>query len=258
MAARPATTPSRLQNRGFKTTIQRNPVQGAARFVINTDPSANTSVAAGDTITINISTGPEQREVPDEGSRAGRGEAEDAGFENVKQAQAVSAPAESPARTAANIRHHQRDHSRRSGSDTKAVPDVKGWSVEEAQTVLTASQFTAPLIPVQVDGLKGTQGQMWARCLRRMNRGRRHPDSGAGVAGQPIRDAGPARHVLGRCGAAAPVTGLAEFREQLRQVARCAEQRPADRRGGGSGPTGRHPDQVRRHRHAELRPVGCG
>ena len=33
--------------------------------VINTDPAANTSVGAGDEITINVSTGPEQREVPD-------------------------------------------------------------------------------------------------------------------------------------------------------------------------------------------------
>ena len=33
--------------------------------VIGTDPSAGTSVGAGDEITINVSTGPEQREVPE-------------------------------------------------------------------------------------------------------------------------------------------------------------------------------------------------
>ena len=33
--------------------------------MIDTDPAANSAVAAGDDITINVSTGPEQREVPD-------------------------------------------------------------------------------------------------------------------------------------------------------------------------------------------------
>ena len=33
--------------------------------VINTDPAGNSSAGAGDEITINVSTGPEQREVPD-------------------------------------------------------------------------------------------------------------------------------------------------------------------------------------------------
>ncbi|MBL7507918.1 PASTA domain-containing protein, partial [Escherichia coli] len=33
--------------------------------VIGTDPAANTSVSAGDEITVNVSTGPEQREIPD-------------------------------------------------------------------------------------------------------------------------------------------------------------------------------------------------
>ena len=55
-----------LQNRGFKTRTQQRPDSTIPPdHVINTDPGANASVGAGDVITINVSTGPEQREVPD-------------------------------------------------------------------------------------------------------------------------------------------------------------------------------------------------
>ena len=55
-----------LQNRGFKTRTQMKPDSTVPPdHVIDTEPTANTSVAAGDEITINVSTGPEQREVPD-------------------------------------------------------------------------------------------------------------------------------------------------------------------------------------------------
>ncbi|WP_155728702.1 PASTA domain-containing protein, partial [Mycobacterium avium] len=55
-----------LQNRGFKTrTLQKPDSAIPPDHVIGTDPGANASVSAGDEITINVSTGPEQREVPD-------------------------------------------------------------------------------------------------------------------------------------------------------------------------------------------------
>src|SRR5206468_3471825 len=55
-----------LQNAGFKTTTQRNPDSTIPpNRVIGTDPSAGTAIGAGDEITINVSTGPEQREVVD-------------------------------------------------------------------------------------------------------------------------------------------------------------------------------------------------
>src|SRR3974377_1863889 len=55
-----------LQNRGFKTrTLQKPDSTVPPDHVISTDPGANASVGAGDEITINVSTGPEQREVPD-------------------------------------------------------------------------------------------------------------------------------------------------------------------------------------------------
>ncbi|HTM85282.1 MAG TPA: Stk1 family PASTA domain-containing Ser/Thr kinase, partial [Mycobacterium sp.] len=50
-----------LQNRGFKTVINRQPDNKVLpERVIGTDPAADTAVNAGDLITINVSTGPEQ------------------------------------------------------------------------------------------------------------------------------------------------------------------------------------------------------
>ena len=55
-----------LQNHGFKTRTQQKPDSTVPPdHVIGTDPGANASVGAGDEITINVSTGPEQREMPD-------------------------------------------------------------------------------------------------------------------------------------------------------------------------------------------------
>ena len=55
-----------LQNHGFRTHTQQKPdSEVPPDHVIGTDPAANSSVSAGDDITVNVSTGPEQREVPD-------------------------------------------------------------------------------------------------------------------------------------------------------------------------------------------------
>ena len=55
-----------LQNRGFKIRTQQKPDDTVAPdHVISTDPAGNASVSAGDEVQINVSTGPEQREVPD-------------------------------------------------------------------------------------------------------------------------------------------------------------------------------------------------
>ena len=51
----------RLQDR----TLQKPDSTVPPDHVISTDPGANASVGAGDEITLNVSTGPEQREVPD-------------------------------------------------------------------------------------------------------------------------------------------------------------------------------------------------
>ncbi len=55
-----------LQNKGFKIRTQQKPDSTVAPdHVISTDPAGTMSVNAGDEVLINVSTGPEQREVPD-------------------------------------------------------------------------------------------------------------------------------------------------------------------------------------------------
>ena len=54
-----------LQNAGFRPGPSRSRIPPSARPRHQHRPDADTSVSAGDEITINVSTGPEQREVPD-------------------------------------------------------------------------------------------------------------------------------------------------------------------------------------------------
>ena len=79
-----------LQNRGFKTRTQQQPDSKVPPdHVISTDPAANASVAAGDTITDQRVDGPRAARGARRRSelrRRGRGEAEAAGFGTFKQA----------------------------------------------------------------------------------------------------------------------------------------------------------------------------
>ena len=55
-----------LQKLGLVVSTQQKPdFSVPPGHVINTDPKANTAVGAGAEITVNVSTGPEQREIPD-------------------------------------------------------------------------------------------------------------------------------------------------------------------------------------------------
>lgn len=57
---------AQLQNAGFTVRTQNEPnSEVAPDHVISTSPEANTEADAGEEITLNVSTGPEQREVPD-------------------------------------------------------------------------------------------------------------------------------------------------------------------------------------------------
>jgi serine/threonine protein kinase/beta-lactam-binding protein with PASTA domain len=87
-----------LQNKGFKVRRQQKPDNTVAPdHVISTDPAGNMSVNAGDEILVNVSTGPEQREVPDV---AGLSYADSvkkltaAGFGKFKQTEAASTVAQ--------------------------------------------------------------------------------------------------------------------------------------------------------------------
>jgi serine/threonine-protein kinase len=160
-----------LQNHGFKTRTQQEENSTVAPdHVIGTDPDANSSVDAGDEITIKVSSGPKQAEVPDVKDLT-PAQAEQklkaAGFEKLKQVPAASAPdkkgiviATVPSANSTAATTNEITIAVGSGPDTKPVPDVKGTSPEDAQRILTATGFTAPPIVVQVDGLRNTQGQV--------------------------------------------------------------------------------------------------
>jgi serine/threonine-protein kinase len=128
--------------------------------VISTDPAADTAVNAGDLITINVSTGPEQAQVPDvtdlTPSQA-RDRLKKAGFEKVKESASSSTPeqkgrviATSPPanQTAAII--NEITIVVGSGPGTKSVPDCSGLNVGDCQRILTESGFLNTL-PVDVD-----------------------------------------------------------------------------------------------------------
>ncbi|ODQ93435.1 Stk1 family PASTA domain-containing Ser/Thr kinase [Mycolicibacterium holsaticum] len=158
-----------LQNRGFKTRTQQQPDSTVPPdHVISTDPSANTSVAAGDEITINVSTGPEQREVPDVRSMSYSDAVErltDAGFEKFKSSTSPSTPEMKDKVLGTNPPANQTSAITNeitivlgSGPESRTVPDVKGQTPDSASQILNAAGFTNT-VPVEVDST-APQGQL--------------------------------------------------------------------------------------------------
>jgi beta-lactam-binding protein with PASTA domain/predicted Ser/Thr protein kinase len=150
-----------LQNRGFKISTQQRPDSNVPPdHVISTEPGANTAVSAGDEITLNVSTGPEQREIPDVSSltyaEAVR-KLTDAGFGRFKQSASPSTPELKDRVVGTNPPANQTSAITNeitivvgSGPESRPVPDVKGQSVEVAQQNLTAFGFLKS-VPSQVD-----------------------------------------------------------------------------------------------------------
>jgi serine/threonine-protein kinase len=158
-----------LQNRGFKTQILQRPDSTVPpEHVISTTPDANTAVAAGDEITINVSTGPEQREVPDcSGGTYPEcvNKLKDAGFERFKRTDSgnMTVPKDrvittipSPNQTSAITNEITVVVS--SGPDTKVVPECVGQTADVCKQILAASGFTNS-IPVPVDSTE-PEGQV--------------------------------------------------------------------------------------------------
>jgi eukaryotic-like serine/threonine-protein kinase len=156
-----------LQNRGFKTRTQQKPDSTIPPdHVIGTEPGANTSVSAGDIITIDVSTGPEQRQVPDVSSMSyaeSVNKLKAAGFSKFKQASSPSTPEMKDKVLATNPPANQTTATTNvitvivgsgpvtgSGSDTKQVPDVAGQTVDLAQKNLNGYGFIK-ITRVQVD-----------------------------------------------------------------------------------------------------------
>ncbi|MCV7398578.1 Stk1 family PASTA domain-containing Ser/Thr kinase [Mycobacterium fragae] len=142
-----------LQNRGFKTRTQQKPDSTVPPdHVIGTDPGANSSVGAGDQITVNVSTGPEQREVPDVSNlsyAAAVRKLKSAGFGRFKQVHSPSTPemkdkviATSPPANQTFGITNEITVIVGSGPATKKIPDVAHQTAEEAEKSLTLSGFT--------------------------------------------------------------------------------------------------------------------
>jgi eukaryotic-like serine/threonine-protein kinase len=142
-----------LQNRGFRTrTLQKPDSTIPPDHVISTDPGANASVNAGDEITINVSTGPEQREVPDVSSLSyadAVAKLKAAGFNKFKQANSPSTPELLGKVIGTNPPANQTSAITNvitlvvgSGPETKDVPDVGGQTVDVAQKNLNVYGFT--------------------------------------------------------------------------------------------------------------------
>ncbi|RDH75577.1 Stk1 family PASTA domain-containing Ser/Thr kinase [Mycolicibacterium moriokaense] len=150
-----------LQNAGFKTRKQQKPDSKVQPdHVIDTEPNAGTAVSAGDEITINVSTGPEQREIPDCTNMSAAQCIEklsDAGFGKFKQTPTASTPEQKdkvvgtipPANQTSAITN-EITIAVGSGPEARPVPDVKNQTEDSARQILGASGFTN-IVPVPVD-----------------------------------------------------------------------------------------------------------
>ncbi len=141
-----------LQNKGFKIRTQQKPDNTVPPdHVINTEPVADATVAAGDEIAINVSTGPEQREVPDVSGLSYADAIKKltaAGFGKFKQSQAPSTrdqkdkvlnsipPANQSLALTSEITLVVG-----TGPATRDVPDVVGQTVDQATKNLNTLGF---------------------------------------------------------------------------------------------------------------------
>src|SRR6202453_3218408 len=142
-----------LQNHGFKTRTQQKPDSTVQPdHVIGTDPGANTKLGAGELITVEVSTGPEQREVPDVSSMsyaAAVKKLKTAGFARFKQVNSPSTPETKDKVVGTNPPANQTSAVTNeiavivgSGPSSKQVPDVAGQAADEAQKNLAVYGFS--------------------------------------------------------------------------------------------------------------------
>ena len=150
-----------LQNRGFRTRTQQKPDSGVPPdHVIDTDPGAASSVNAGDEVTLNVSTGPEQREIPDVRNLSYDDAVQklaDSGFEKFRPSSSPSTAEMKDKVLGTNPPVNQTSAITNeitivlgAGPETRPVPDVKGQSLDSAVQILTASGFTKT-VPVDID-----------------------------------------------------------------------------------------------------------
>jgi serine/threonine-protein kinase len=147
---------SRLQDRGLNPQVDTKPDGSVeAGRVIDTDPAAGATVASDGDVTLNVSTGPEQRRIPDvsamtydEAVRTLR----DAGFDSVRRMSQAS-KADEKDRVVMTIPAAQQDSATSneivivvgSGPATRQVPDVTGQTEDQARQNLGTAGFTTIL-----------------------------------------------------------------------------------------------------------------
>jgi serine/threonine-protein kinase len=150
-----------LQNRGFKTVINRQPDNKVApERVISTDPAAGAEVGAGERITINVSTGPEQELVPDVVNLSppqARQKLKDAGFEKIKESPSPSTPEQKGKVIATNPPANQTAAIINeitivvgSGPEDAPILSCAGQNAESCKAILNAGGFTNTVV-VEVD-----------------------------------------------------------------------------------------------------------
>jgi serine/threonine protein kinase len=154
---------SALQNAGFKTNLQNKP-DSTVRYgeVIDTAPGANSTASTGDEITVNVSMGATQEQVPDCSKQTYQecaSKLDEAGFEKVVQTSKASSPEDKgqvveispPANSMVAITNEITVFVG-SGPGTAPVPVVANQTWDVAQQILDASKFTKP-IQVPVDSV---------------------------------------------------------------------------------------------------------
>ncbi len=209
-----------LQNKGFKTRTQQKPDNTVPPdHVISTEPNATSTIAAGDEVTVNVSTGPEQREVPDVANLSYADAVKKltaAGFGKFKQSEGPSAPEQKGKVLSTVPPAHQTSALTNeitivvgSGPAAREVPDVTGQTVDEAtknlntvgfQTVLTA-QVDSPQPAGQVVGLDpgvGSSAPVDAPVTLRVSKGNQFVMPN--LVGQFWTDAEPNLRALGWTG----------------------------------------------------------
>jgi serine/threonine-protein kinase len=150
-----------LQNAGFKVrNQQKSDSKVQPQHVIDTDPAAGSSVGAGDEILINVSSGPEQREIIDCKNVSYADcvqKLTEAGFGNFKESKSPSTPemkdkvlATIPPANQTSAITNEITIVVGSGPESKPLPDVKNQTEDPARQILTASGFVN-VVTVPVD-----------------------------------------------------------------------------------------------------------
>ncbi len=209
-----------LQNKGFKIRTQQKPDNTVLPdHVISTEPAGNLSVNAGDEILINVSTGPEQREIPDVG---GLSYAEavkkltTAGFGKFKQTEAASTVAQRdkvldttpPANQTAALTS-EITLVIGTGPVTRSIPDVTGQTSDVATKNLNTLGFptilTAPVDSIEpagqvlgIDPPSGTDAALDTAITLKVSKGNQFVMPN--VVGQFWVDAEPFLRALGWTG----------------------------------------------------------